>query len=149
MSILKKILSRSFARFLLIGTLNTILDFGIVNFLAFIFQAYQGKTLVLINTLSFVIVVTISFFLNKNWTFRSEDGNQQPAFAGRKYIIFFLTTAIGLVLNNIIIYLLTTIIGPRFGLTEIIWLNVSKAIAVGVVLFWNFFNYKYLVFKRN
>lgn len=142
----KKFWSFQFNRFLLIGTLNTISDFSIVNFLAFIFNAYRGINLLAINTFSFVTVVTFSFFMNKRLTFQ---GAGEMRFAIKKqYFMFFTITLIGLFLNNTIVYLITTIIGPQFGLNKVIWLNFSKAMAVSVVLFWDFFNYKYLVFKK-
>lgn len=142
----KKFWSFQFNRFLLIGTLNTISDFSIVNFLAFIFNAYRGINLLAINTFSFVTVVTFSFFMNKRWTFQ---GAGEMRFVIKKqYFMFFTITLIGLFLNNTIVYLITTIIGPQLGLSKVIWLNFSKAMAVSVVLFWDFFNYKYLVFKK-
>lgn len=142
----KRFWSFQFNRFLLIGTLNTISDFSIVNFLAFIFKAYQGINLLAINTFSFVTVVTFSFFMNKTWTFQSPE--EVRLAIKKQYLMFFIITLVGLFLNNTIVYLITTTIGPQFGLNKVIWLNFSKAIATGVTLFWNFFNYKYLVFRK-
>ena len=141
----KKFFSFQFSHFLLIGCLNTFCDFLIVNILAFVFQVYQGINLLLINTFSFVTVVTMSFFLNKKWTFQKTSEDKQ--LVKRQYLLFFGITLVGLILNNTIVYFLTTILGPQFGLNRPFWLNFSKAMAVGVVLFWNFFNYKYLVFR--
>lgn len=143
----KKFWSFRFSRFVAIGTLNTVIDFSIVNLLAYILGVYSGNILVVINTISFCTVVTISFFLNKKITFEKTSNHQ--SLIKKQYIIFFIISLGGLLLNNLIVYSLTTIIGSRYGVGEILWLNLSKALAVGIVLFWNFFNYKYLVFKKN
>lgn len=143
----KKFWSFRFSRFVAVGTLNTFIDFFIVNLLAYIFGAYAGKILMAINTVSFCTVVTISFFLNKKITFKRSFGDRR--LVKKQYLLFFVSSLIGLFLNNLIVYLLTTAIGPRYGLSDTLWLNFSKALAVGVVLFWNYFNYKYLVFRSN
>jgi len=135
-----------FYRFLIIGTFNTVFDFIFVNLLAYFFGVYQGTGLLALNSISFITVVTISFYLNKNWTFKERNDEQNNK---QKYLIFFLVTLVGLSLNNFIVYLITTVVGPQFGLSDFVWLNVAKALAVGVVLFWNFFNYKFIVFKKN
>jgi putative flippase GtrA len=140
----KKLSSTQFFRFAVIGSLNTVLDFLIVNFLAFIFGVYQGINIIVINTTSFIIVVTVSFLLNKKWTFNDRRGGLKTK---KQYIFFFTITFVGLIINNSIVYLLTTIIGPQFGFSIFIWLNFSKAVAIAIALFWNFFNYKYLIFK--
>lgn len=145
---LKKISAGQFLRFCLIGSLNTLLDFLIVNSLAYLFQIYHGFSLIIINSFSFITVVTISFFLNKNWTFKKVQKEEQLHSVKRQYLLFFLINLIGLAINNSIVYLITTVIGRQYGLSPVVWLNFSKAIAVSIVLFWNFFNLKYVVFRR-
>jgi putative flippase GtrA len=142
----KKILAWQFARFLLIGCLNTGSDFLIVNILAHLTNTYQGFNLIIFNSISFVLVVTLSFYLNKSWTF-ARNYNGAKSLNRRKYLFFFGVNILGLIFNNLIIYCLTTIIGPHFGLSQFWWLNLSKAGAIGIVLFWNYFNFKYIVFK--
>ena len=142
----RKFWSLQFSRFLLIGSINTLADFLIVNSLAYLFQSYHGFSLIIINSFSFITVVTLSFFLNKNWTFART--NDQPQARTKKYLIFVLVTLIGLILNNSIVYLITTVIGPEWQLSRFIWLNFAKVLAACIILFWNFFNYKYLVFRQ-
>lgn len=145
---IKKISSWQFFRFCLIGVINTIADFLIVNFLAYLFQIYQGGYLILINSFSFIIVVTISFFLNKGWTFKTISQSERIHSVKKQYFLFFLINTVGMVLNSTMVYILTTIIGRQFGVGPVIWLNFSKIIAVGIILFWNFFNSKHIVFRE-
>ena len=67
-----------------------------------------------------------NYVLNRLWTFHSRD----PQVA-QQYMQFIGISAIGLLINNLIIYLLND--RARVGF------YLSKLIAIGVVTLWNFF----------
>ncbi len=134
-----------FFRFVVIGTANTLLDWGIIYVLTnLIFQIYAGWPILVFNTISFFIASTNSFFWNRYWTFKYQGGNGQ----GFQYLQFIIVTAIGLAINSGIVYVMTTLVGPRFGVPANWWVIVGKAVATAVSLFWNFIGYKFFVFQK-
>ena len=112
---------RQFVKFSIVGVVNTIASASVYTFGTRILKLDP----LVANGLAFVVAVTISFFLNKRWTFR----DRRQASVGQ-YSKFFTVAIIG------------------FGLSEIIilWLHhilqvhdlIAFAIATVVVLFWNF-----------
>lgn len=133
-----------FGKFFIVGILNTGLDFAVLNFLMWMTQTYKGTSLVIFGTISFSVAVTNSYFLNKYWTF----GDQSKAQAPQQFIKFLSVSIGGLILNNSIIYFITTIVNPVLGLSPVLWANFAKVVATGAVLAWNFAGYKLFVFKK-
>lgn len=64
--------------------------------------------------------------------------------------LFILVSLIGLVINISIIAIASHLLAPSMGesVNEDTVKNISKAMATGVSLIWNFMGYKLLVFKR-
>lgn len=133
-----------FGKFFVVGILNTGLDFAILNFLMWMSNTYEGQSIVYFNTISFSIAVLNSYILNKYWTF----GDSSKAQAPQQFMKFFGVSAIGWGLNTGIMYSVTTLISPIFGLSPALWANFAKLMATGVVLAWNFAGYKLFVFKK-
>lgn len=142
--LIKNKLFLQFGKFFIVGILNTGLDFAIFNFLMRITQTYKGTALILFSTIAFSAAVMNSYFLNKYWTFGDQNKTQAP----QQFIKFLSVAIVGLILNNSIIYFITSLISPIFGLTPILWANFAKAMATGAVLVWNFVGYKLFVFKK-
>lgn len=133
-----------FGKFFVVGILNTGLDFLVLNLLMWITQTYKGTPIVIFGTISFSVAVINSYFLNKYWTFGDQSKTQAP----QQFVKFLSVAIVGLVLNNSIIYFITTLVNPIFGLSPVLWANFAKAMATGVVLAWNFVGYKLFVFKK-
>jgi len=133
-----------FGKFFMVGILNTGIDFLVLNFLMWMTQTYKGTPIVIFGTISFCVAVTNSYFLNKYWTFGDKSKEQAP----KQFVKFLSVSIVGLVLNNSIIYSITTFVNPVFGLSPVLWANFAKVIATGVVLMWNFGGYKLFVFKK-
>ena len=76
------------------------------------------------NTCGFTLAVINNYFINRYWTFQSSQ-YWVPEF-GR----FVLFSVIGLLLNNLLLYLFHEKAGIRF--------YFSKVMAIGVVFIWNF-----------
>ncbi|GAB4543961.1 MAG: hypothetical protein Kow0063_37560 [Anaerolineae bacterium] len=117
-----------FIKFAIVGAVGAVIDFAVLNLMHGLF----GWPLLWANTLSVSIAILSNFTWNRLWTYpesRSRRKREQlPQFA--------LINLIGLGINNLIVVGLTAIFtnfipGP--------WdYNLAKAIAIGVVLFWNF-----------
>lgn len=133
-----------FSKFFVVGILNTVIDFAILNFLMWITQTYEGGSVIIFNTISFSVAVINSYLLNKYWTFQDKAADNTPT----QFAKFLTVSIIGWGLNTAILYSVTTLINPIFGLNQALWANFAKAMATGVVLIWNFAGYKLFVFKK-
>lgn len=130
-----------FAKFMLVGFSNTAIDFGVLNTLILFTGITGGLKIVPLNATSFTLAVINSFFWNKRWVFK-ESGKDA------NFATFFMVTLIGLGINSGIVYFLTTYVDPLGVSSRNLWVNVAKALATGVSLFWNFAGYKLIVFKK-
>ena len=118
-----------FIKFCVVGGTGVVVDFGIT----FLFKEKLKLNKYLANSLGFMAAASTNYLLNRWWTFRSHD----PEVA-QQYVQFVGISAIGLILNNIIIYLLNDKARLNFYL--------SKLIAIGLVTLWNFFMNYYFTF---
>ena len=118
-----------FIKFRVVGGTGVVVDFGIT----FLFKEKLKLNKYIANSLGFMAAASTNYLLNRWWTFRSHD----PEVA-QQYVQFVGISAIGLILNNIIIYLLNDKARLNFYL--------SKLIAIGLVTLWNFFMNYYFTF---
>jgi len=133
---LKNLINNQKWRFVLVGGLNTIVDFGLMN----LFRLFLP--LVVANTFSTGIAMIMSFFINKKWTFKSTGKNYL-----REVVLFFVFTIIGIwVIQNGFIWLIETF-APHFGLPDFIFANAAKIIASVPSLIWNYITYNKIVFR--
>jgi putative flippase GtrA len=122
-----KELSR-FVKFAIVGAVGAVIDFALLNLLRGVF----GWPLLLANTVSVSVAILSNFTWNRLWTYPESRVHkkriQLPKFA--------LVNLMGLLINNLIVVgidaLLVSYIGEPWSY------NVAKAIAIMVVLFWNF-----------
>ena len=118
-----------FIKFCVVGGTGVVVDFGIT----FLFKEKLKLNKYIANSLGFMAAASTNYLLNRWWTFRSHD----PEVA-QQYVQFVGISAIGLILNNSIIYLLNDKALLNFYL--------AKLIAIGVVTLWNFFMNYYFTF---
>ena len=118
-----------FIKFCVVGGTGVVVDFGIT----FLFKEKLKLNKYIANSLGFMAAASTNYLLNRWWTFRSHD----PEVA-QQYVQFVGISAIGLILNNIIIYLLNDKARLNFYL--------SKLIAIGLVTLWNVFMNYYFTF---
>ncbi len=136
----KILLIWQFAKFMLVGFLNTAIDFGILNLLIFLTNITSGLQIIPLNAASFLIAIVNSYFWNRKWVFEgSKKGN---------FLTFLAVTLIGLAINSGIVFAITTYVPPVIVSSPTLWANIAKALATGVSLFWNFAGYKLIVFKK-
>ncbi len=132
------------AKFVLVGSLNTFIDLGILNLLIALTGVAAGSGYIVFKIISFSIAVTNSYFWNKFWTFRAT-GIIEP---GREFMKF-LTVSIGaLILNAGTAYVVVNVVGAPGGIDPKLWANVGAICAVAVSFIGNFLGYKFLVFKK-
>ncbi len=133
---------RQFGKFCAVGVLNTFLSFSVLNLLIHFTGITRGLFYSLFLVVAFFVSVTNSYFWNKFWSFQS-----QTAASPSEFSRFLFFTFIGLLINNAVASFLNNVIGPLGGLKPIVWANVSAFLAIAVSFLWNFFSYRYFIFK--
>ncbi|MDP1884106.1 MAG: GtrA family protein [Candidatus Moranbacteria bacterium] len=149
---LEKILIRfpfikQFAKFFIVGIMNTGVDLAILNILMFSTRQTEGIFYSFFKTLSFLAAVIFSYFINKHWTFQ----DKSEADAHKKFYQFIGISIIGAFINVTVATLVVGIVRPMVG-TDLIsgqlWGNIGALSGTAVGLFWNFIGYKFWVFKK-
>ena len=136
-------------KFLLVGTLNTLLDLGVLNILIAASGNPSGIGFSSFKAISFIAAIVNSYFWNKFWTFRSTASLQQDFNAKRKeFIQFFSIGGIGFLLNVGSASFVVNVVKPQFDISPTTWATVAALIGTFIVLTWNFLGYKLIVFKR-
>ena len=116
-----------FGKFATVGAIGAVVDFGVLNLLILVF----GFSKFWANTCSFSAAVLSNFVWNRLWTFpESREQGLLP-----QMIQFALVSVGGYILNQIIFLGLDSLVFHVWGT---LGYNIAKAIAILVVLFWNY-----------
>lgn len=130
-----------FIRFTIVGTIGAGVDFGTFNLLVSVGHLHP----VLASVCSFIAAVTSNFVWNRFWTY--PDSRTKPVF--RQVAEFALVNLIGLSIRTPIFTFLESRLGYWLApyplpLGAVFWgHNLALAVAVVVVLFWNFYVNRY------
>jgi len=137
-----------FLKFALVGSIGAIIDFGIFN----LFVSYFSVKAVIASIISFVAAVISNFLWNRFWTYpdsRKKGFTSQLTQFVVVSIVGLLIRAVSFVpLENIVLNLTTrsvnsiTIVSP-----QTISHNITLAILIIVVMFWNFFANRYWTYN--
>jgi putative flippase GtrA len=146
-----------FAKFMVVGTLGFIIDFGMLTILIEIVdlptlvaentQFSEQTGFILANTISFTLAVVSNFSFNRYWTYPESRSSrkrvQLPQFA--------LVSSVGLLLNNVIFAATTPIFNQILETLTFIPIGIegyipAKMLATVAVLFWNYFVNRYWTF---
>lgn len=126
-------------RFMLIGGVNTLIDFALL----LVFTGLFGIPRVTSNVISTSVAFGFSFMANKKYTFRSTSNKNLL----RELVLFVVVTLFGLwVIQGVIISLLAPPL-IESGLTDNVALIIVKLAATAVTMVWNYLLYSRLVFK--
>jgi putative flippase GtrA len=118
---LTKELVFKFLKFGIVGASGVVVDFGFT---------YVSKEMIKIqkyvaNAIGFTIAATSNYFLNRWWTFHSQNPH-----IGIEYSKFLVISLLGLGINTFVIWILVSRYNRNF--------YISKLFAIGVVTLWNF-----------
>lgn len=136
-----------FFRFALVGVIGAVIDFGIMNLLTRVFDA----SLVFAGTISFISAVISNFIWNRYWTY-PESRSRSIA---KQLTMFFAVNIAGMVIRIPILHFLEPPMHMFFsGLSlrlpfdaDFLAKNFTLALAVGVVMLWNFFVNRYWTYN--
>ncbi len=123
---------REFTRFLkfaIVGAIGMVVDLTTMT----IAREWLNLSLTAAVAVGFTIAVISNFTWNRLWTF--PESRQRPI--GGQLTQFFIINAIGLGINEVVV----TALHPLFGrvLHDPGAYLAAKVIAIGIVLFWNYF----------
>ncbi len=137
-----------FAKFVLVGTMNTFVDWGILNLLIFFTGQAAGVYYVVFKSLSFVVSNTNSYIWNRFWVFQKT--GLAPGESGTKSFLQFLLVSIGGFFLNVGSASLVVFLGLKYNWAiEANYLaNLGAFVGTIIGLSWNFFGYKLIVFKK-
>jgi putative flippase GtrA len=135
-----------FMRFAVVGVIGAIVDFGTMNLLVGLFKA----PFLLAGTISFICAILSNFTWNRYWTY-PDSRSKRIRF---QIIQFAVVSVVGLTLRTPILAFLEPIMLNFFDgvhlpvpvpLFDHVFLahNLTLAIAVITVMFWNFFANRY------
>ncbi len=136
-----------FIKFITVGFIGAVVDFGIMN----LFSKLFNMSLTLAGTISFICAIISNFLWNRFWTY--PDSRSRPLF--RQLIMFSIVNVAGLAIRIPILHFLEP---PMLGLSERLALNIpltpeflaknfTLAVAVCVVMLWNFFVNRYWTYN--
>jgi putative flippase GtrA len=136
-----------FIRFGIVGTIGSIVDFGVLNLLTLVFNV----PFLVSSVISFSLAVINNFILNRIWTFPG--ARKEPIV--NQLLQFGLVSVVGLLIRTPLLAWLEKVLipmaekyVPNLLTPTIVGHNVSLAIAIGVVLLWNYFANRFWTFRN-
>lgn len=117
-----KNLIKQFAKFGVVGVIAFVIDYGLMVLLTELFHINY----LISATISFTVSVIFNYFASMRYVFTHKEGMSRR----REFVIFVVLSVIGLMLNNVLMYIGTGLIGISYLIT--------KLIATAVVTIYNF-----------
>jgi len=137
-----------FLRFMIVGAIGAVVDFGVMNLLIHL----CNFSVTISGIISFLAAVTSNFTWNRYWTY--PDSRSKHLF--RQYGEFLLINALGLVLRVPILAFIDPLMRTLFSNLPLrlpfitpntLGDNFTLALAVLIVMFWNFFANRYWTYS--
>ena len=116
-------------RFVIVGAGTVCVDYGVL----YLMTSRMHVSYLISTAVAFMIASTLNYVLSVRWVF--ESGKLSRVF---EFSFFVATSLVGLLLNQLCMWLLVFVGGLNY--------LFAKAISIGVVTVWNFVSKKKLVF---
>ncbi len=121
---------RRFIKFAIVGFIGAVVDFSVLNFLVFVVGIPEEYA----NLVSVTAAIISNFTWNRLWTFPESQTNAVHT----QFVQFAIVNLVGLAINEAVLLAADHwVFEPMFS-DQKIALNLAKACAIGIVLFWNF-----------
>jgi len=136
-----------FLRFAIVGASGAVVDFGVLNLLTLVFKlAFVPSSVI-----SFISAVINNFLWNRYWTYP----DSRSKHVARQLVQFSIINVIGLVIRTPLLALLekgliplfSKVLPENFLTPEFVGHNISLAIAILVVMIWNYIANRYWTYN--
>lgn len=118
-------------RYLFVGGFAFVVDYSLL----FILTEYFHLHYLASATISFIAGLLVNYFLSTHWIFRHSKLKNKSL----EFFIFAFIGIVGLLLNNLLLFILTDYLHLHYML--------SKLITAAIVMGWNFTGRKLILFK--
>lgn len=119
-------------RYVIVGGISFIVDYSLL----FVLTEHVGLHYIVSATISFIAGLIVNYTISTNWIFR----NSKLSNTIVEFIIYGAIGVVGLVLNNILLYLFTDILHIHY--------MISKLITAALVMGWNFVGRRIILFNN-
>jgi putative flippase GtrA len=142
-----EIFSEKFYRYFFSGVFAFGVDNLVLNILKFyVFEGNGAKILSVIyasKLISSLVGITVSFYLNRRWSFKANEGSMRKQIKRMLFVFIFINILLAAILYSFIYDFLVWQNVLEFGKLSV---TISNAITSGIIMFINFFTYKFVVF---
>ena len=128
-------------RFCVVGAINALVDFGVLNLLSWSWPAAHAVQLVLYNTLALVLANANSYLFNTLWTFKEQTRHESP----RQRATFVAQAVLNVGVNNGLFWLTAGLLADT-ALSVAVAQNLAKAISTVAASTLSFLLMRYVVF---
>lgn len=118
---MKKLLAQ-FMKFGIVGVMAFVIDYGFMILLTEVF----GVPYLISTTVSFIVSVIFNYFASMRFVFKRKDDMSRK----REFIIFVVLSVIGLVINDVFMWLMVDFLYIDY--------RISKIVVTFIVAVWNF-----------
>ncbi|HCS93869.1 MAG TPA: GtrA family protein [Bavariicoccus seileri] len=115
-------------KFGVVGVIASLIDFGVL----YVLTEYLGINYLVSSTISFLASVIFNYILSVKWVFVTAKTNKT-----KELLLFTILSAVGLVINNLLMWVFVEKAGVYYML--------AKVIATVVVMLYNFISRKILI----
>ncbi len=122
-------LIEQFLKFGVVGTIAFLIDYGVLMLLSQVI----GMDPVISASISFVVSVVFNYVASMRYVFTRRDDISRR----REFTIFVILSAIGLVINEIIMVIGVNVLGD-----SALMVTITKLVATAIVMVWNFVSRK-------
>jgi putative flippase GtrA len=130
---------KRFVKFAIVGFSGLIVDYTILNILAHLLDFPSWLAI----AIAFIIAAINNFVWNRLWVY--PESRQHSLW--KHFPTFFVVNAVGLGINELILFLFEIPITQMVGNDFFIGLNLTKAIAAVIVMLWNFLVNRFVTFR--
>lgn len=131
-SIFKKI-SKQFAKFGIVGIIAFIIDYGTMLLLTEVF----GIDYLISTTAGFIVALVFNYFASMRFVFARREGMSRK----KEFAIFAILSIIGLVLNDILMFVAVDLISIDY--------RISKIVVTAIVSVYNFVTRKVFLEEKD
>lgn len=121
----------TFAKFGIVGVLNTAVDFVVFGALFY----WAGLPLLAANSFAVSAGALNSYLLNKYWTFTDRTRGREALRAAALFVAF---TLIGMAIANAAIW----------ALSFVVPVLLAKALSIAITMLWNYTTYRRFVYRQ-